>query len=220
MLLSMYVPPSRASIPVFGFAAGSFAAGAAFAAGVAFAAGGGDGGFAAFAGVFAATFAVALCNGGYAGAAAAAFAGGGDGGFDCFGAGDFAGDFACGGSGGGLLFADNRRFFASSSSGWGGGFFSLGGGAGLVAALLFPVLLDLAFGSRTGSDDALSIPHGFLCGFAGIRCCSGSINSGVCDNDLAILPKNAPNCLVSWWATAPCCDSLGAFVAPSSRITP
>ena len=76
MLLSGYVPPSRAASPVFGFAAGSFAAGAAFAAG------GGDGGFAAFVGVFAATFAVALCNGGYADAAAdAAFAGGGDGGF-------------------------------------------------------------------------------------------------------------------------------------------
>ncbi len=85
MLLSGYVPPSRAASPVFGFAAGSFAAGAAFAAG------GGDGGFAAFAGVFAATFADALCNGGYADAAAAAFAGGGDGGFAGFGAGDFTG---------------------------------------------------------------------------------------------------------------------------------
>ena len=96
----------------------------------------------------------------------------------------------------------------------------MGGGAGLVAALLFPVLLDLAFGSRTGADDALSIPHGFVCGFAGIRCCSGSINSGFGDNDLAILLKNAPNCLVCSWATAPCCDGLGAFVVPSSRITP
>ena len=35
-------------------------------------------------GVFAATFADALCNGGYADAAAAAFAGGGDGGFAAF----------------------------------------------------------------------------------------------------------------------------------------
>ena len=48
-------------------------------------------------GVFAATFAAALCNGGYADAAAA-FAGGGDGGFAGFGAGGFAG-FGDGGLG-------------------------------------------------------------------------------------------------------------------------
>ncbi len=54
-------------------------------------------------GVFAATFAADLSNVGYADAdaAAATFAGGGDGGFACFGAGDFAGDFAGGGSVGG-----------------------------------------------------------------------------------------------------------------------
>ena len=88
VLLSMYVPPTRAASPVFGFASGSFAAAFALAAG------GGDGGLSAFfAGVFAATFAAAAWNVGYADAAAAAFAGGGVDGF----AGDAAGRVGDGG---------------------------------------------------------------------------------------------------------------------------
>ena len=81
MLLSMYVPPSRASSPFLGFACGSFAA----------AAGGGDGAFDTFfAGVFASTFADAAWNGGYPDEDAA-FAGGGDGGFAGGGDGAFVG---------------------------------------------------------------------------------------------------------------------------------
>ena len=173
MLLSRYVPPARAASPVFGFAAGSVAAGAAFAAG------GGDGGFAAFVGVFAATFADGVCNGGYADAAAAAFAGGGDGGFAGFGAGDFAG-FGDGAFVGGLgvciTFDAARRLDASTCISLGGGASSLGGGAGLLAALAFPVgVLDLAFDFGAGADDGLAMPHGV---FFVIRLIAASLLSG------------------------------------------
>ena len=36
----------------------------------------------------------------------------------------------------------------------------MGGGAGLLAALFFPVLLDLDFGFGAGTDAALSVPFG------------------------------------------------------------
>ncbi len=116
-------------------------------------------------GVFAATFAAGVCNGGYAdAAAAAAFAGGGDGGFAGFGAGDFAGFGDGAFVGGGLdvcfTFDASRRLDASTCSSLGGGASSLGGGAGLLAALAFPVLLDLAFDFGVGSDDGLAMPLG------------------------------------------------------------
>ena len=173
MLLSMYVPPSRNSSPSL-----SFSAGAAFDA----AAGGGDAGFTVFfAGVLAATFADALSNAGYPDEdAAAAFAGGGDGGFAGFGAGDFAG----GGGGAGWVFAARRRLFASNCSRLSGGFFILGAGAGLVAPRAFPVLLDLAFNSGAGADDALAMPPGFLRGRVGIGGCVSSINSD-CDGSIS-----------------------------------
>ena len=171
----MYVPPLLASSPVL-----SSSAGAAFDA-----AGGGDGVFAFFfAGVFASTFADAAWNVGYpdedaASDFAAAFAGGGDGFFAGFGAGDFAG---CGGAG--WVFAACRRLFASNCSGLGGGFFSLGAGGGLVAPRAFPVLLDLAFNSGAGADDALAMPPGFLRGRVGIGGCVSSINSD-CDGSIS-----------------------------------
>ena len=103
--------------------------------------------------MFAATFAVAVCNGGYAdAAAAAAFAGGGDGGFAGFGDGDFAG-----GLGVCFTFDASRRLDASTCSGLGGGASSLGCGVGLVAPLAFPVLLDLDFDFGAGADDALEV---------------------------------------------------------------
>ena len=122
----------------------------------------------------AATFAAALCNGGYADAAAAAFAGGGDGGFAGFGAGDFAG-FGADVLGVCFTFDASRRLDASTCIWLGGGASSLGGGGGLVAPLAFPVLLDLAFDFGVGSDDDLAVPLGVL--FA-IRLIAASLVSG------------------------------------------
>ena len=178
----MYVPPSRNSSPVL-----SFSAGAAFDT----AAGGGDGVFVFFfAGVFASTFADAAWTVGYpdedaASDFAAAFAGGGDGGFAGFGAGDFAG----GGGGVGWVFAARRRLFASTCSRLSGVFFILGAGGGLVAPLADSMLLDLAFDFAlyfsAGTDDALAISHGFLCGLTGISGCVGSSNGVGCDGSIS-----------------------------------
>ena len=82
-----------------------------------------------------------------------------------------------------MVFDDFRRLFASNCSELGGGASSLGGGCGLVALLAFPVLLDLAFDFGAGSDDALVVSHGFLCGFTGISGCVGSISGGGCGGD-------------------------------------
>ena len=172
----MYVPPLLASSPSL-----SFSAGAAFDA----AAGGGEGVFAFFfAGVFASTFADAAWNVGYpdedaASDFAAAFAGGGDGGFAGFGA-----AFAGGGGGAGWVFAARRRLFASNCSRLSGVFFILGAGGGLVAPRAFPVLLDLAFNSGAGADDALAMPPGFLRGRVGIGGCVSAINSD-CDGSIS-----------------------------------
>ena len=103
-------------------------------------------------------------------------------------------------------FDDFRRLFASTCSGLGGGFFSLGAGAGLVAPRAFPVLLDLAFDFGAGSDDALVVSHGFLCGFTGISGGVGSISGGGCGGDGSfadamfrcaadMLRNNFPSCL-------------------------
>ena len=150
-------------------------------------------------GVVAATFAVALCSGGYADAAAAAFAGGGDGGFVCFGAGDFAGGGA-GGLGVCFTFDAPRRLDASICISLGGPFpialaYAI---AGFVAPLASPTLLDLVlsvFGG--GADDGLAMPPGVFFvirliaaalvsggkwsyggGFVGIGCCGVSTIGG------------------------------------------